>query len=140
MNRLPPQTGSGFLLRAGQHLAVLDPTGGQVGDLFCVSAKDHDEWLSSGRTIDYANTIYVTTGHQLYSNRSRPMLTIVEDTCGRHDFVLTPGRYVGAEEAEDDGEPIEDKLARLRGRLYEEFEEADRLEKLIRQRLEGLIG
>jgi len=53
--------------------------------------------------------------------------------------VLTPGRYVGAEDVEDDGEPIEDKLARLRARLYEEFEEADRLEKLIRQRLEGLI-
>ena len=48
------------------------------------------EWLSSGRTIDYANTIYLTTGHTLYSNRSRPMWTIVEDTVGRHDFLLTP--------------------------------------------------
>ena len=57
-----------------------------------------------------------------------------------HDFVLTPGRYVGAEDVEDDGEPIDDKLSRLRARLYEEFEEADRLEKLIRKRLEGLIG
>jgi type I restriction enzyme M protein len=57
-----------------------------------------------------------------------------------HDFVLTPGRYVGAEDVEEDDEPIEEKLARLRARLYEEFEEADRLEKLIRQRLEGLIG
>jgi len=56
-----------------------------------------------------------------------------------HDFVLTPGRYVGAAEVEGDGEPIEDKLARLRAELYAEFEEADRLEKLIRKRLEGLI-
>jgi uncharacterized protein YcgI (DUF1989 family) len=61
-----------------------------VSDLYCFAAQDHDERLSSGRTIDYANSIYVTTGHTLYSNRSRPMLTIVEDTCGRHDFTLTP--------------------------------------------------
>jgi uncharacterized protein YcgI (DUF1989 family) len=87
---LAPQTGTGFLLRAGQQLTVVDPTGGQVSDLYCFAAQDHDERLSSGRTIDYANSIYVTTGHTLYSNRSRPMLTIVEDTCGRHDFLLTP--------------------------------------------------
>jgi uncharacterized protein YcgI (DUF1989 family) len=88
--RLAPQTGTGFVLRAGQQLTVVDPTGGQVSDLFCLAAGEHGEWLSSGRTIDYADTIYVTTGHTLYSNRSRPMLTIVEDTCGRHDFLLTP--------------------------------------------------
>ena len=51
---------------------------------------NRSEWLSSGRTIDYANTIYLTTGNILYSNRSRPMWTIVEDTVGRHDFLLTP--------------------------------------------------
>lgn len=89
-SRLAPQTGTGFILRAGQQLTVIDPTGGQVSDLFCLAAGEHDEWLSSGRTIDYANSIYVSTGDILYSNRSRPMLTIVEDTCGRHDFLLTP--------------------------------------------------
>ena len=90
MNRLAPQTGTGFALRRGQTLTVVDPTGGQVSDLFAVAADDHDEWLSSGRSIDYANRIYLTTGDRLYSNRSRPMLTIVEDSCGRHDFLLTP--------------------------------------------------
>lgn len=90
MRRLEPQTGTGFLLRQGQTLTVVDPTGGQVSDLFAVSATDHDEWLSSGRSIDYANRIYLTTGDVLYSNRSRPLLTMVEDTCGRHDFLLTP--------------------------------------------------
>jgi uncharacterized protein len=89
-NRLAPQTGTGFILRAGQQLTVIDPTGGQVSDLFCLAAGEHGEWLSSGRTIDYANSIHVTTGDTLYSNRSRPMLTIVEDSCGRHDFLLTP--------------------------------------------------
>jgi len=51
--------------------------------------------------------------------------------------VLTPGRYVGAAEVEDDGEHIEEKLKRLRTQLLAEFDEADRLEKIIRQRLEG---
>lgn len=90
MNRLEPQTGTGFVLLAGQTLTVTDPTGGQVSDLFAFSADDHGEWLSSGRTIDYRNGIYLSTGDVLYSNRSRPMLTITEDTCGRHDFLLTP--------------------------------------------------
>jgi len=62
------------------------------------------------------------------------------DELEQHDFVLTPGRYVGAAEAEADDEPIDDKLARLRKRLVEEFEEADRLEAIIRQRLVGLIS
>ena len=62
--------------------------------------------------------------------------TIEEIT--EHDFVLTPGRYVGAAEAESDGEPIEKKLARLREELYAEFEEAERLQKVIRERLDGV--
>jgi type I restriction enzyme M protein len=55
-----------------------------------------------------------------------------------HDYVLTPGRYVGAEEDEDDGEPIEDKIRRLRKELEEAFLESNRQEELVRQRLEGL--
>ncbi len=90
MRRLSPQTGTGFELVAGQTLTVVDPTGGQVSDFFAFSAADHGEWLSSGRTIDYGNTVFLSTGAVLYSNRSRPMATIVEDTCGRHDFLLTP--------------------------------------------------
>ncbi len=90
MNRLPPQTGTGFTLTAGQSLTVIDPTGGQVSDLFAFAARDHGEWLSSGRTIDYRNGLYVSVGDMLYSSRSTPMLTITEDTCGRHDFLLTP--------------------------------------------------
>jgi uncharacterized protein YcgI (DUF1989 family) len=88
--RLDPQTGTAFLLRRGQRLRVIDPLGEQVSDLVAFAAGDRREWLSSGRTIDYANTIYLTTGHVLYSNRSRPMFTIVADDVGRHDFLLTP--------------------------------------------------
>lgn len=89
-DRLSPQTGTGFEMAAGQTLTVIDPEGGQVSDVFAFNAADHGEWLSSGRTIDYANSIYVSVGDVLYSNRSRPMATIVDDSCGRHDFLLTP--------------------------------------------------
>ncbi len=90
MKRLAPQTGVGFVLRAGQRLTIVDPEGEQVSDFYCLSAADHDEVLSSGRSIDYANRLLLTTGDVLYSNRSNRMATIVEDTCGRHDFLLTP--------------------------------------------------
>ena len=87
---LEPQTGIGFILNSGQLVKIIDPQGEQVSDLIAFSLDDKAEWLSSGRTIDYANNIYLTRGNVLYSNRSRPMLTIVEDTVGRHDFLLTP--------------------------------------------------
>jgi uncharacterized protein YcgI (DUF1989 family) len=87
---IAPQTGTAFELRAGQQLRVIDLEGEQVADLTAFNASDKSEWLSSGRSIDYANRIYLTKGDLLYSNRSRPMFTIVEDDVGRHDFLLTP--------------------------------------------------
>src|SRR5437763_2601668 len=90
MNRLEPQTGIAFELRAGQQLRVIDLEGEQVADLTAFNRSDKTEWLSSGRSIDYANRIYLTTGDILYSNRSRPMLAIIADDVGRHDFLLTP--------------------------------------------------
>ena len=88
--RIAPQSGVGFTMRAGETLVVTDPHGEQVADLFAFGSDDRAESLSSGRSLDYAATIYLTTGHVLYSNRSRPMFTIVRDTVGRHDFLLTP--------------------------------------------------
>jgi type I restriction enzyme M protein len=52
-----------------------------------------------------------------------------------HDHVLTPGRYVGAEESEDDGEPIEDKIRRLRKELEEAFAESNRQQEKVRDAL-----
>lgn len=89
-HRIPPRSGTAFRLAAGQRLEVIDPMGVQVSDLLAFNADDVGEALSAGRTFDYAETIYLTTGHALYSNRSRPLLEIVADTVGRHDFLLTP--------------------------------------------------
>ncbi len=71
-------------------LRVIDPVGEQVSDVVAFAAGDTSERLSSGRSLDYNNTIFLTTGHVLYSNRSNPMFTILEDTVGKHDFLLTP--------------------------------------------------
>jgi uncharacterized protein YcgI (DUF1989 family) len=87
---IPPRSGTAFRLSAGQRLSVIDPEGEQVADLLAYNAADVGEVLSSGRTIDYASRIFLTTGDPLYSNRSNVMLRIVEDEVGRHDFLLTP--------------------------------------------------
>jgi type I restriction enzyme M protein len=55
-----------------------------------------------------------------------------------HGHVLTPGRYVGAEEVEDDGDPFEEKMPRLVAELNQQFLESAKLEAAIRQNLKGL--
>ncbi len=55
-----------------------------------------------------------------------------------HGHVLTPGRYVGAEEVEDDGEPFEEKMPRLVAELEAQFAEAAKLEHAIKANLKGL--
>ncbi|MBP2494404.1 uncharacterized protein YcgI (DUF1989 family) [Methylobacterium sp. PvP062] len=87
---IEPRSGVAFTLEQGQRLTVIDPCGEQVADLLAFNRHDTGEVISSGRTLDYASRIYLTTGDPLYSNRSNILLRIVEDTVGRHDFLLTP--------------------------------------------------
>jgi uncharacterized protein YcgI (DUF1989 family) len=88
--RIAPRSGVAFALREGELLRVTDPEGGQVGDLLAFMADDVGEALSNGRTFDYEETIRLGKGNRLWSNRSTPMLEIVADTAGCHDFLLTP--------------------------------------------------
>ena len=60
------------------------------------------------------------------------------DDIRAHGHVLTPGRYVGATEVEEGGEPFEAKMKRLTAQLAEQFKESARLEKEIRKNLKGL--
>ena len=83
---VPAAGGVGLRLRRGQRLKVIDPEGGQSGDLMAYS-QDGRERLSNGRTFDYGGKIYVSTGDVLWSDLSNPMLTIVSDQVGRHDFL-----------------------------------------------------
>jgi uncharacterized protein YcgI (DUF1989 family) len=89
-SEIPPRSGVAFRLAKGQRLRVIDPLGEQVSDLLAFNAHDTAEVISSGRTLDYASKLFLTTGDPIYSNRSNVMLRIVEDTVGRHDFLLTP--------------------------------------------------
>lgn len=54
-----------------------------------------------------------------------------------HGYVLTPGRYVGAEEIEDDDEPFDEKMKRLVSQLEGQFAESGRLEAVIKRNLKG---
>jgi len=85
---VPAASGVGLRLKRGEQLRVIDPEGGQSGDLIAFS-QDGGERLSNGRTFDYGGTIYLSTGNGIWSDRSNPMLTIVEDEVGRHDFLYS---------------------------------------------------
>jgi uncharacterized protein YcgI (DUF1989 family) len=87
---IPPRSGTAFRLDRGACLTVIDPKGEQVSDLVAFNAADVAEAISSGRSLDYASKLYLTTGDAIYSNRSNVMLRNVEDRVGRHDFLLTP--------------------------------------------------
>ncbi len=80
--------------------------------------------------------------HYLYPRNSRRRKTVkgfcyaaTLDEVRANGYVLTPGRYVGAEDLEDDGIPFEEKMRELTGTLAGQFAESARLETLIREKL-----
>jgi uncharacterized protein len=81
-----PGSAAGLHLARGQHLRLIDTEGGQTGDLMAFS-RDGRERLSNGRSFDYCGKIFLSTGDVLWSDRSNPMLTIIADDVGRHDFL-----------------------------------------------------
>ncbi len=85
---IPAGHGAGLRLKRGEQLRVIDPEGGQSGDLVAFS-QDGRQRLSNGRTFDYGGKIYVSTGDVLWSDRSSPMMTIVADEVGRHDLLYS---------------------------------------------------
>ena len=86
---IPAGTGAALLLNRGEHVRVLDPEGGQSGDLVAFSRDGHQR-LCSGRTFDYGGKLFVSVGDVLWSDRSNPLLTIVSDDVGRHDLLYSP--------------------------------------------------
>ena len=90
INVIQKQTGVAFILKKGQILKVIDPKGEQVSDMVLFNASDPKEKLSSGKTFDFEDSILLTKGNFLWSNRSRKMMEITEDTNGRNDFLLAP--------------------------------------------------
>ena len=94
--RIEPRTGIALEVREGQRLRVVDLEGGQVADLTACAVSDPTEWLANGQTFDYNGSLKMGPGSTLYSNRSRPMLEIVEDPVGTHCFLYaacSPGMF-----------------------------------------------
>jgi len=81
------QAGDGWthLVRAGEHLRIVDLVGNQAVDTLFYDAHDHDERYSAQDTIRAQGAIYLTTGSRLLTGSGRSLMTIVADTVGRHD-------------------------------------------------------
>ena len=84
------QQGTAFTLQKGERLKVIDPQGEQVSDMVLFNAHDVREKISSGKTFDFEESLLISKGNFLWSNRSHKMMKIVEDTNGRNDFLLAP--------------------------------------------------
>lgn len=88
--KIDKQSGTAFKLKKGQKLKVIDPLGEQVSDMVLFNADDVREKISSGKTLDFEESILISKNNFLWSNRSRKMMKILEDTNGRNDFLLAP--------------------------------------------------
>ncbi|WP_419614428.1 N-6 DNA methylase, partial [Thiolapillus sp.] len=87
---------------------------------------------------DVQGSTNVAGGHGARSDEKGFCYSASLDDIKKHDFVLTPGRYVGAADQEEDSEPFAEKMARLTAQLKAQFEESGRLEGKIRKNLAGL--
>jgi hypothetical protein len=72
-------------IQKGESFRILDLEGNQAVDTLFFSAEDPREAYSAQLTLQFQKSIYLTTGSRLISNQGRTLLTIVADTCGRHD-------------------------------------------------------
>ena len=90
IQHIQPRSGASFMLKKGQHLKVHNPKGKQVSDMILINEHDIGEKLSAGKTFDYEESVLISKGNYIWSNRSNKMVFIVEDTCGRNDFLLAP--------------------------------------------------
>jgi len=90
IQKIEPQSGVAFTLNKGEQLKIIDPQGEQVSDLVVFNKHDIREKISSGKTMDFEESILISSGNYIWSNRSNKMLHILEDTNGRNDFLLAP--------------------------------------------------
>lgn len=93
---MPAAHGRAFEARAGEYIVVEDVAGRQIGDFVAFDADTPDEWLSPSHTRVALMSMRLRPGDCLVSSRRRPMLEIVADTVGVHDFSVPacdPSRY-----------------------------------------------
>lgn len=111
--------------------------------------RTHKE-LTTDDVADIARTYHAWRGEpssrhsresgnpEIYQDIAGFCKAVALDDIKANDYVLTPGRYVGAAEIEDDGIPFETKMTELSQTLYQQMEEAEKLDKVIQENLAGL--
>ncbi|MFO1188165.1 MAG: DUF1989 domain-containing protein [Alphaproteobacteria bacterium] len=77
----------GRVVKAGQHLRIIDLQGQQAVDFLCYDAADPHDRYNAANTMKLASSIYVEKGTTLWSDRARKLMTVVGDSCGRHDTI-----------------------------------------------------
>jgi type I restriction enzyme M protein len=115
------------------HRELTDEDIAKIADTYHAWRGDKDTGKSVGSDVGAKNFSPLQ-----YENIPGFCYSATTEEIASHQYVLTPGRYVGAEAVEDDGEPFEEKMARLVATLDEQFDESARLEKEIRKNLSSL--
>lgn len=90
---IPPYAGRSVLVRAGEELVIIDVDGKQVGDFVCFNYNNPEEHVSPVHMRASLSSIRLKEGDYLYSNQRRPLMTLVKDTVGRHDFFFPACDY-----------------------------------------------
>lgn len=90
---IPPYDARSAQLRAGEELVIIDVEGKQVGDFFCYNKRDLKEYVSPVHMRASLSSIRLKEGDYLYSNRRRPLMQVVTDTVGKHDFFFPACDY-----------------------------------------------
>ncbi|MCQ6265337.1 urea carboxylase-associated family protein [Fictibacillus sp. WQ 8-8] len=90
---IPPYEARSMLVKAGEELVIIDMEGKQVGDFVCFSLKDHNEHVSPVHMRASLSSIRLKEGDFLYSNRRRPLMQLLQDTVGKHDFFFPACDY-----------------------------------------------
>jgi urea carboxylase-associated protein 1 len=75
------------IVKQGQRLRIVDIEGNQGVDFLCYAAANPEERYHAANTLKKSKTLLLSTGHTLYSDVARPLMTIVDDTCGVHDTI-----------------------------------------------------
>ncbi|MNZ57729.1 hypothetical protein D3C78_757140 [compost metagenome] len=90
---IPGYEGRGVLVPKGHFLYIIDVEGKQVGDFVCFNRENPGEHVSPVHMRSSLSSIRLKIGDGLYSNQRRPLMRMVEDTVGKHDFFFPACDY-----------------------------------------------
>lgn len=90
---IPPYEGRSALLKEGEELCIVDLEGKQVGDFICFNYNEPKEYISPVHMRSSLSSIRIKEGDFLYSNYRNPLMQLLKDTVGKHDFFFPACDY-----------------------------------------------